>query len=63
MKSLSFIDKFILDNNISDEAAYAIYLFLENLLTEFESNAFCKLRRYIKKLDEESLSNTDNRPF
>jgi hypothetical protein len=48
LDNTNFIDRLLSDENISDESVYAIYQFLEDLLMEFESKAFCQLRRYNK---------------
>jgi hypothetical protein len=42
----NLIDELVSNENVSDESVYMIYQFLENLLHEFESKAFCRLRRY-----------------
>ena len=42
----NLIDALMCDENISDESVHAIYQFLEDLLLEFESKAFGRLRRY-----------------
>jgi hypothetical protein len=47
-----WIGEFIHNKDLSDEAIYAIYSFLERILTEFETKAFCRLRTYIQAQEE-----------
>ena len=47
-----WIDEFIHNKDLSDESICAIYSFLEQILIEFETKAFCKLRSYIQAHEE-----------
>jgi hypothetical protein len=53
MKKRNLMDKqmseLISNRNISDESIYVIYQFLTDLLSEFESQAYGRLRRYIEE--------------
>lgn len=40
------MNKLISNRDISDESIYVIYQFLTDLLAEFESQAYGRLRRY-----------------
>ena len=40
------MDELIANRDISDESIYVIYQFLTDLLTEFETKAFGRLRSY-----------------
>ncbi len=51
-KSKDWIDEFICHEELSDEAIYAVYNFLLQVLMKFEIKASCKLRRYMKKQEE-----------
>lgn len=43
------IDELMSDENVSDESVYAIHRFLENLILEFESKAFTRLRQHCQE--------------
>lgn len=43
------MSELIADRNISDESIYVVYQFLNELLHEFESKAFSRLRRYTQE--------------
>ena len=40
------------DPSVSDESIHIVHQFLKNLLEEFETQAFCRLRRYTKEMEE-----------
>ena len=44
MRKNNVIDEVLSREDLSDETIYAIYDFLLELLTEFESKGFCRLR-------------------
>lgn len=47
-----WIDEFISNEELSDEAMYAVYYFLELLLMKFEMKASYKFRPYMQKQEE-----------
>lgn len=49
------IDLLMRDENVSDESVHAIYQFLEDLMNEFASKSFDRLRRYSQ--DQENHNN------
>ena len=58
----------ISDRDISDESIYVVYQFLTDLLAEFESKAYSRLKSYHEELEaikkELWLQNgKDNQPF
>jgi len=58
--NLSIIEWF--PDPMSDEAAFAVYLFLEQFTLQFESAYYAQIRRYIdsQKPDPEDHSHCDN---
>jgi hypothetical protein len=56
-KHVDWLDELIYNEDLSDEAIYAIYLFLEQALVNFEMKAFHKLRKY-----RHSQENTQKKP-
>lgn len=48
----NWIDEFIYDEELSDEAIYAIYQFLDRLTLHFEMKTFCRLRNYRNRQQE-----------
>jgi hypothetical protein len=62
----SVFDKFFLNNEISDEAVYAIYEFLEYLFLAFEESEFGRIRRHLKELKAGQVNKdvaADDPPF
>jgi hypothetical protein len=47
-----WVDEFISNEYLSDEAIYAVYNFLEQALIRFEMKASCQLRRYRQEQEE-----------
>ena len=46
------IHALISDPEVSDESIHVLYHFLSDLLEEFETQAFCRLRRYQQEQEE-----------
>jgi len=58
MKKSNVLNELICDD-LSDEAIYAIYQFLENLLFEFEGREFYRIRRHSRKIEQETGTGSD----
>jgi hypothetical protein len=45
----NLLEEFIFNDDLSDEAIYLTYHFLETLLLEFEKIGFHRMRRHLRK--------------
>lgn len=63
-KHCDWLHELIYTENLSDEAIYAIYLFLEQILMNFEMRTFHILKRYQQSQENiQEKSFPDDPPF